>query len=480
VLLRLLASSLVVLAASPAAALAAPPANDSPDRPGEFETFFSPSGTPRERSAIAEPAEAGSDPGVPRCLGSDSFDRTVWYRVPATAVAREVTVEATGRTTDVVDLAAFVQPGSATNTTEPNACSGEGAAGSEISEDRTTAVSLRIPAQRTVLIQVGRRGPVGSAEDEQAVLSLATSDLSDVPRPAGDNADGAPAASGALIALGGATLTEEDPAQPACPSRGSVWRDLGPAAGRSANVTVDGEEVGTLTLFQGTRPTGENALACVNRERGGSLRLADVAVTPGERLWVRLGTDRPARDATARLLVPAGTSTTLPDGTGTPSPGQTTGSGQTSSSGTGSGGGSGATGSSGTGSSGTGSGVRPGGIAFTCVTRAQGRTSSTRTRVALALAGRSSTARQRNRFKTLPLTVQVFRGQACAVRIDLVGPRNRLYARGTATRLADRRALRLKRVRRLVRGTYRLRVTASAPIGRQRLITSSRPPLRIR
>lgn len=474
-LLRLLALPLVLLVASPAAALAAAPTNDSPDRPGEFETFFSPSGTPRERSAIAELGEATADAGVPRCLGSDSFDRTVWYRVPATAGAREVTVEATGRTTDVVDLAAFVQPGSATNTTEPNACSGEGAAGSEISEDRTTAVSLRIPAQRTVLIQVGRRGPVGSAEDEQAVLSLATSDLSDVPRPAGDNADGAPAASGALIALGGATLTEEDPAQPACPSRGSVWRDLGPAAGRSANVTVDGEEVGTLTLFQGTRPTGENALACVNRERGGSLRLADVAVTPGERLWVRLGTDRPARDATARLLVPAGTSTTLPDGTGTLSPGQTTGSGQTSSTGTGSGGGSGATGSSG-----TGSGVRSGGIAFTCVTRAQGRTSSTRTRVALALAGRSSTARQRNRFKTLPLTVQVFRGPACAVRIDLVGPRNRLYARGTVTRLADRRALRLKRVRRLVRGTYRLRVTASAPIGRQRLITSSRPPLRIR
>lgn len=476
-LLRLLALPLVLVVASPAAALAAAPTNDSPDRPGEFETFFSPSGTPRERSAIAELGEATADAGVPRCLGSDSFDRTVWYRVPATAGAREVTVEATGRTTDVVDLAAFVQPGSATNTTEPNACSGEGAAGSEISEDRTTAVSLRIPAQRTVLIQVGRRGPVGSAEDEQAVLSLATSDLSDVPRPAGDNADGAPAASGALIALGGATLTEEDPAQPACPSRGSVWRDLGPAAGRSANVTVDGEEVGTLTLFQGNRPTGENALACVNRERGGSLRLADVAVTPGERLWVRLGTDRPPRDATARLLVPAGTSTTLPVGTGTSGAGPT-GSGEAASDSSGAG--SSGTNGGGAGSSGTGSGVRPGGIAFTCVTRAQGRTSSTRTRVALALAGRSSTARQRNRFKTLPLTVQVFRGPACAVRIDLVGPRNRLYARGTATRLADRRALRLKRVRRLVRGTYRLRVTASAPIGRQRLITSSRPPLRIR
>ena len=45
------------------------------------------------------------------CLGSGSFLRTVWYRIPATQTPRELTVEASGRTLNVVDLAAFVQPG---------------------------------------------------------------------------------------------------------------------------------------------------------------------------------------------------------------------------------------------------------------------------------------------------------------------------------------------------------------------------------
>lgn len=464
-MLRSLALAVLALAALPAAAAAAPPANDPADRPGEFATFFAPNGTPRERAAVAELAEATPDAGVPSCLGPGSFARTVWYRVPTGAASREVTVEATGRTTDVVDLAAFVQPGNGGNTTEPNACSGDGAGGSEATEDRTSAISLRVPAGRSLLIQVGRRGAPGAAEDEQAVVSLATTDLPGVPRPAGDSADGAPAASDAIFALGGATLTEEDPAQPACPARGSVWRDLGPAAGSTADLTAEGEAVATLTLFQGPRPTGENAVSCVNRERGGALRLSAVPVTRGERLWVRLGTERPAADATARLLIPPATATPATNGAGTTAPGASRASGAS--------GASGAPGTPGT-TSMTSSGAP-------CTTRAQGRTRATRTRVALALVGRRQTTRQRNRFRSFPLTVQVFRGPACAVGLDLIGPRGRVYARGTASRLAGRRALRLRRVRRIVPGTYRLRVSARSASGRTvRLITSSNPRLRIR
>ena len=34
----------------------------------------------------------------------------VWFRMPATEAPQQVTVEASGRTLSVVDLAAFVQP----------------------------------------------------------------------------------------------------------------------------------------------------------------------------------------------------------------------------------------------------------------------------------------------------------------------------------------------------------------------------------
>lgn len=466
----MLAVVAVVLAALPAAAAAAPPANDAPEQAGDFTTFFAPNGTPRERAAVAELAEATADAGIPRCLGPDSFARTVWYRVPATSAARELTIEATGRTTDPVDLAAFVQPASGVNLGEPNSCSGEGAGGSEAAEDRTTAVSLRIPAGRTVLVQVGRRGPVGSAGDEQAILSLASADLPALAAPAGDSATGAPGVTRELFAVGGATLTEEDPAQPACPSRGSVWRDLGPAVGRTADITVRGDAVGTVTLFQGVRPDGENALACVNREREGSLRLSGVPVVTGERLWARVGTDRPAADAQARILVPA---TTVAPGSGGPgTPGAADGPGSASISF------GGATGSP---SSGGPNGSSTANDSAPCLTRAQGRTAATRTRITLVPGARRFSARQRNRRRALAVRVSLSLGPVCRLRVALVGPRGRVYARGTVSRLSGGRVLTLKRTRRLVRGTYRLRATAAGPATRRvRLLVSSRTLLRIR
>ena len=114
--------------------------------------------------ATAELAEATPDPGVLPCLGSGSFARTVWYRIPATQAPRELTVEASGRTLGVVDLAAFVQAGPGqTSTRLPNVCAGAGVGGGDSAGDATSGLTIRVGAYRDVLIQVGRRGPGGRA-----------------------------------------------------------------------------------------------------------------------------------------------------------------------------------------------------------------------------------------------------------------------------------------------------------------------------
>ena len=74
----LAATTATATIAVPASALAAPPANDTPERPGAFETFFAPNGKPGETAALAELREATPDAGVPDCLGPGSFARTVW------------------------------------------------------------------------------------------------------------------------------------------------------------------------------------------------------------------------------------------------------------------------------------------------------------------------------------------------------------------------------------------------------------------
>src|ERR671911_1007172 len=91
-------------------AQAAPPANDLPSGAAPFAPYTAANGTPVEQQAIAELAEATPDPRLVRCLGDDSFERTVWFVVPAATVASELTVDASGRTLDPIDVAAFVQP----------------------------------------------------------------------------------------------------------------------------------------------------------------------------------------------------------------------------------------------------------------------------------------------------------------------------------------------------------------------------------
>lgn len=423
----------LLIAASPAAA--APPPNDAPAGAAGFETVSAENGTPSDQQAVADLAEASPDPGIPSCLGSSSFARTVWFRIPESAAPREIAVEATGRTLEVIDLAAFVQPPGAGSpvTVEPNACAGAGAGGSDASEEPTSAIAMRIPAGRAVLVQVGRRGPRSSREDEQALVVLSQTNLAAVPAPAGDEAASAPAARGSgttRVTLGGATITEEDPAQPVCPSLASVWRRLTPGKTGRRTISADGGTLGTLAVFSGPRPTGDNVLDCVNRERSGELQMR-VRARRGKTMWIRLGTDRPASVSTATLRVSNGSETVVDGGPGgsDPTPG--------------------------------GPGA---GLPDECwQARAQ------RARVAGRISG---SARRLNRKRRLALRVTLKRSSVCDVDVRLRGPRGRVYAVARAVRLSGRERLRLVRVRRLVPGSYKLKVTALDPFGERRSVRS--------
>ena len=303
---RVAAAVLCAALLGPAAAQAAPPANDAPGAAAGFEPVTAANGSPDERQAIAELAEATADAGVPSCLGPGSFARTVWYRVPSGDAAREIKIEGSGSTTDVLDLAAFVQPPGGTNTGEPNACAGTGVGGADAGGEPAAGVLLRVPAGRDVLVQVGRRGAPGPAEEERAVLSLDVRVLGTADRPAGDEAGAttprAPRGTSS-VALGGATITEEDPAQPACPSLGDVWRRFVPAQDGRHAIAVEGAQVGTLTVFRGDRPTSGNAAGCLNRTSSGEVLGTALTLRAGESVWIRLGTDRPPSAATAALRI---------------------------------------------------------------------------------------------------------------------------------------------------------------------------------
>jgi hypothetical protein len=445
--LGVLVTLVVGLLAGPvASATAAAPPNDAPQAAGTFEPFTAENGNPRDLQAVAEMSEATPDPGVPRCLGPSSFARTVWYVIPAVDAPQELTVEATGRTLDVIDLAAFVQPEGATAplTSEPNACSGLGAGGSDAAEEPTSGVTLRVPARRMVLVQVGRRGAVGSAEDERVILSLDARPLTLPPRPAGDIATPttprARSTAPTFVPLGGATTTEEDPAQPACPALGSVWRRIVPSRSGTRLISATGGSVTTLTAFAGKSPTGDNALDCVDRAGFGALQMR-VPVRRGRTLWIRLGTDRPADSAEATLSVGPGKDAFVVDG----GPGgfdPTTG--------------------------GPGGGLPP-----ECAKSRPGR-------ARIGGTGLRGKVKQLNKRPNVTLAVNVSRSPVCDVELELVGPHGHVYAAARAVRLKGRSVVRLPRVRALIRGGYRLHVTAvSSQLGdRVRVRTDLRGRLR--
>ena len=339
-----LVAALATLAALgvPAAAHAAP-ANDAPTGAIEFSAVTAEDGTPTERQGIADLDGATADAGVPRCLGPSSFATTVWFRVPASAAPKLVRVTGTGgsgQSAAQPDLAAFVvAPGAAP--AQPQACDGgevePAIAGGD--DGGAPEVDVRVPAGRDVLVQVGR--PDGQAP-ERVVLSSAELALPALGALTGDVAGDAPTValgSATGVSLAGATVTEEDPAQPACPASGTAWRRFVAVATGTQQLRVAGDAVSSLTAFVGAAPTADDAVDCRLRSGAGAQLSLDVPAVAGQVVWVRLGSESSAADAAGTLAV-GGPGTPLPGGPllppGTPggpvitgAPGTGTGTGTT-------------------------------------------------------------------------------------------------------------------------------------------------------
>jgi hypothetical protein len=395
------------LALAPAAG-AAPPDNDAPTGAAPFEIYTAVNGVPTERQATAELVEATPDAGVLPCLGSGSFARTVWYRIPATQTPRELTIEASGRTLALVDLAAFVQAGPGqTITALPNACAGAGVGGGDSAGDATSGLTLRVGAFRDVLIQVGRRGPVGTPDDERVQLSLAETAL-----PVGDEPDGDRAGSvtpsiprGGLttVALGGATTSQEDPFVASCPAAATVWRRVRPPSTGRWTFTADGTDAATLSVFTGAHPAPGSALGCVDRQGPGPMMLP-VPATKRRLLWVRIGTDRPVPGAVSQLRFRHAIRGDRLDG-------------------------------------------------GACLP------STTRPTVGGGLVGPRAVKRA-GKSRTMVLRVRVRHGPLCAPAFTVTGPNGKTYARGLAGIVRGTQRVGLQRSRRLKRGRYRVRVDA--------------------
>jgi hypothetical protein len=447
------AGACAALLTTAASAFAVPPPNDAVTAPGQFAPYTTANGQPVEQQAIAELAEATADPSVRRCLGDGSFARTVWYRIPEVPVAQELTIDASGRTLDPIDLAAFVQPevvpppppapvpapraraAQLTPGAVPNACAGLGDGGASEAEEPGSAVTLRVPANHPVLVQVGRRGTPGSADDERAVLSLFSRPVDLFARPPGDIAGaGVPAASSkrpTSVALGDATITGEDPAVPPCPSLGSVWSRLVPGNSIPRRISVDGGGVTTLAVFAGGTPAKREALDCVNRQGRGGLEMR-VPARRGRTLWIRIGTDG-LNAGTATLRVENAERGIVVDG----GPG----------------------------------GVDPtpggpaGGLPAAC--------DSSRIEQARITGRRLVGSPRRYKVPRVRLRIAVSGARVCDAELKLYGPRGLLYAHGRAIQLKGRRSVALPRLRTLRRGRYRLHVTGVSRLGDRVKVRSS-------
>ena len=439
----------ILNAAAPAPAAAAPPSNDAPTAPAGFSSYTAENGRPSDLQATAELQEATADQGVPRCLGPASFARTVWFAVPPASQPQEITVEASGETLDVVDLAAFVQPPNANpatpQTTQPNVCDGAGAGGAADSQEPTSGISLRVPSGRAVLIQVGRRGPPGAQADERAIVSL---DDRIVTAPAfpplGDYADAAtpglePDAK-TLVALFGATLTQDDPAEPPCPALGSVWRRLKPQKGGTPQarlVTVDGDNATALALFSGSKPTADNVLDCIDRSGRGALKMLVPATQAKKSLWLSIGTDAPVEESAASLSTRPGTGAYVVDG--------------------------------GPGGFDPTPGGPGGGFPADCA-------KADASKASIGGSSFKGNLKRLNRRRRLTIAFKLAKGPICDAELQLKGPHNRVYATKRIVRLkSGRQFVTLTRPRDtdLVRGGYRLAVTALGKTGERVVVKST-------
>ena len=248
--------------------------------------------------------------------------------------------------------------------------------------------------------------------------------------PPGDAANqGTPLAATSVdnvLPLTGATISEEDPAEPPCPSLGSVWRKVVPAKTGPRLISANGSQAATLTVFQGAKPTGDNVLDCVDRAGAGALEML-VQAKAHKPLWIRVGTDDPPDGSTASLRVESGAGAFVVDG----GPG---GFDPTS----------------------FGPG---GGFPAECGSADASKASVTGPlfKGALKTVGKHS---------GLTLTANIKKGPLCDLDARLVGPRGKVYAETRSIRLkGGRRRIRLVRKRKLVGGSYRLQLTALDGLG---------------
>ena len=292
--------ALLILLLAPGVAVAAPPTNDAPGGAASFEEYFGSNGTPEERQAVIDLSEATADKGVPRCLGAGSFARTVWLEVPAADTVRRVAIEASspsGGTSEVPDLALYVGGQSKV------AQSCDGAAVGTLATS-AAAVEAVVPPGRPVLVQIGRSG---EQMEQRVVASLRADAVKDAARPpAGDVGRKPPelaVATRGTVKLAGATLSAEDPAQPACPAPATVWRRTPITARGRYRVKVRGTDAGSVTVFSGARPSAGNAIACENRRKPKSALTAVVQLKRGSVLWTRVGADEIGPRARATAIV---------------------------------------------------------------------------------------------------------------------------------------------------------------------------------
>ena len=210
----------------------AAPFNDAPAGALQFERYSAANGRPRDRQATAELVDATADPGVPRCLGAASFARTAWYWIAAGGDAaghrrRGLRPHARRRRPRRVRAARRGdRPGDRGRPTRARA---PGRAARTRRRSPPRAIALRVPAGRDVL-RAGRppRRPGPGGRRARAALARRAQAAGRAPaarrrRAPGHAHRGAPRRA-TYLALRAATITEEDPALPTCPSLGTVWR----------------------------------------------------------------------------------------------------------------------------------------------------------------------------------------------------------------------------------------------------------------